>query len=68
MSGFFNAVGAFVVMTFDAVICFGLVFVVGRFMVRRANSLVAKAVIIVIAFYLGLTLAEHFLAAIGGLF
>ena len=67
MSGFFNAVGAFLLLTFDAAICFGLVFVVGRFMVRRANSLMAKAVILVIAFYLGLTLAEHFLAAIGGL-
>lgn len=68
MSGFLNAVGAFVVLLFDAVICFGLVFVIARVMLRHIPGLMARVVIIVVASWIAISIAQSFVDALGAMF
>jgi len=67
MSSFFNSVGLVLVLLFDGSVCFGLVYVVARVMMRHTTGLTARILIVLVACMLATEIAQNFIAAIGSL-
>lgn len=67
MNGFLNAVGAFVVLIFDAVVCFGLLYAAVRIMLRHVPGPMARVLILGVASGIAIVMAKNFVDALGSL-